>query len=121
MYDPRLFEELNRGFGNKDTWKKIPLIFGAVAVILILGFYWKAHRPPYWVRLNPETDYGGVVYLYENMNPMSSPRIDIPVETICIRLDGRVYTIDFDPPLHFYRLQCQGASGYARIHQVILP
>ena len=121
MYDQRLSEEMYQSFGNRENWKKIPLIFAAVAVIMIIGFYWKAHSPPYWVQLNTETDYGGTVYLFENMNPVSSPYIKIPVETTCVRVDGEVYTQDFDPPIRFYKLQCLGATGYVKTHQVILP
>ena len=121
MYDRRLASETYDSFKNRETWIGLPLVFVIGAVVVLLWLFLDGHIPPYDVRLNPETDYGGTVYLYENMNPVSSAYIKIPTETICIRVNGEVYTQDFDPPLEFYKLNCRGANGYVRTNKVILP
>lgn len=106
---------------RKQMFTQIPLIFAAVAIVMMTYLYWNAHTAPYWVYLNPETDYGGTVYLYSTMNYHSRSYIEIPTETQCVRLDNNTYTIEFDPPLNFYKLNCRGANGFVQTNKVLLP
>lgn len=61
----------------------------------------------------------GQVHIWNNLRDDESTRpTDLPSGTKCDRLDSTTYRSPLNPPIYYYRVNCDGVTGYVEIDQV---
>lgn len=72
------------------------------------------------VRLTAKEWNDGKVHMWQDLRGDSETTfIDVPESASCARMDDKTYNIlDGGPPIHYYRLTCNGVIGYVEIDQI---
>lgn len=94
------------------------MVLGTVAGVFAFGFSPTATTVRVSLRAKPWNE--GKVHIWHDVRGDSNTTFtDVPESASCTKVNDHVYKIgDGGPPIYYYKLICNGVTGYVEIDQV---